>query len=488
MKIGIITFGDGRQRVTQKSSPDCFRFQTQVANFLKARGHKVVEAKAVVWDSHTINAECERLNKAGVEAVLFNFAIWSYPDLTAQAAIRFSPDVSIMMYGVLNPGYPGWVAYFASAGSMEEIGRPFARALGDLSDPRVIAAFDAWLRDGDHDQRLKGIAAAEALHGQRYGRFDGPSMGMYTGHVDESQWMSNFGVQVVHKGQLHFWQQAKRIEGRRVKAGLEWLEANCKAIKWDNKKLTPGPTGTLARQVRMYLALKDFCRAEQIDFCGLTGQLDMTEEPEMCIADVPEALLNDNADWEEGRKKKPLICATECDSNGALTMQLMHMLTGTPVLFADMRHYFAKEDVYDLVNSGQHAPWFSRRSKDYRKNWGDVTLYPAADFYFNAGGASCQFYSQPAELITLGRITRRKGQFQMHLVRAEVPDLGFETMERLAKQTTYTWPHMYVRFKCPSEAIGEHYVSNHIHGVFGDHVAALAGACEHLGMDVKVLG
>ncbi len=486
MKIGILTFGDGRKRVTELATPDCMKFQKNLQKYLESLGHDVVPGNAVVWNHSTVARQCERLNNAGVDAVVFNFVIWSYPDLTAQAAIRFDKSIPIMMYGVLNPSYPGWVAYFASAGSMGEIGRPFSRALGDLTAPTVVAAFDGWLNDANPVRRAKGIAAAKQLHGMRYGRFDGPSMGMYTGHVDESQWMRQFGVHVYHRGQLWFWELAKKIEVKRVKAGLDWLEKVCKEIKYDGKKLTPGVDGTLARQVRVYLAVKDFCRDEGIDFCGLTGQLDMTEQPHMCIMDVPEALLNDTADWENS-KKKPLVCATECDSNGALTMQLMHLISGTPVLFADMRHYFAEHDVYDLVNSGQHAPWFSHRSNNYRENWKAVTLYPSLDFYFPAGGASVQLYSAPAKLMTLGRITRKKGQFQMHLVRASVPDLGYQTMENLAQQTNYTWPHMFVRFQCAPETIGEHYYSNHIHGIFGDHVASLTAACEQLDIEVTTL-
>ncbi len=110
------------------------------------------------------------------------------------------------------------------------------------------------------------------------------------------------------------------------------------------------------------------------------------------------------------------------------------------------------------------------------------------DFYFHAGGASVQFYADPADLMTLGRITRKRGRFQMHLVRASIPNLSFETMENLARQTTYTWPHMFVRFKCAPEAIGEHYCSNHIHGIFGDQVAALTAACEALDIEVTTLG
>jgi L-fucose isomerase and related proteins len=47
-------------------------------------------------------------------------------------------------------------------------------------------------------------------------------------------------------------------------------------------------------------------------------------------------------------------------------MQVLHLLTGTPVLFADLRHYHADLDLYDLVNSGPHAPWFAKRSKNFR--------------------------------------------------------------------------------------------------------------------------
>jgi len=187
--------------------------------------------------------------------------------------------------------------------------------------------------------------------------------------------------------------------------------------------LTPGLDGTLARQIRLYLAMKDFIREEGIDFCGLTGQLDLTEFPDYCTADIPEAFLNDNTDFEE-ENKEPVITATECDSNGALTMQLLHLLSGTPVLFADLRHYYADMDLYDLVNSGQHAPWLSKYSDDFRENWKQVHLMPASEFYFIGGGASVQFYSDPADPITFARITRKGGVFRMHILTGSFIELG----------------------------------------------------------------
>jgi len=485
MKIGIVTFTDGRARVAKATEKDCRLFQERLVAYFRRRKHKVVAARRIVWNYQTARQEARRLALEYPDIVVFNFCVWSFPDLTAQVA-NLIPDVPLLQVGNILPSHPGWVAFFASAGTLDEVGRPFGRVLGDIRKPDVQREVERFLHQHDPDERVRGERAAIMLHGLRYGQFDGPSMGMYTGHVDPSQWMEQFGVHVYHRGQLHLWQMAQRIAEERVEAGLAWLERYCARIHWDGKKLTAGLDGTLARQVRLYLAMKDFCKQEGIDFCGLTGQLDLTEWPETCIADVPEALLNDTADWENN-KKKPLICATECDSNGALTMQLMHHLTGTPALFADLRHYHEREDLYDLVNSGQHAPWFARRSSDFRRNWKECHLYPAADFYFRAGGASVQFYAAPAPQVTFGRLVRRRGHFLMHIFTGEFVRLPRAREEKLARQTTYEWPHAFARFNLPLRVLRENYSSNHIHAIIGDHVAALVAACEMLGVEPIVL-
>jgi len=486
MKIGIVSFTDGRRRVARATDATCKRFEKRLANWFTRRKHKVVIAPRVVWNYDTARRAAERFNRADIDVAVFNFCVWSYPDLTAQVANLIGVDTPILQLGNINPSQPGWVAFFASAGALAEIGRPFGRVLGDIGDKAVQAEVTRFLEQHDPDERTAGMHAALMLNGQRYGEFDGPSMGMYTGHVDQSQWMEQFGVQVYHRSQLTLVQNAKAIKPDRVEAGLKWLERYCGQIHWDTKKLTPGLDGTLARQVRMYLAMKDFCKEEGIDFCGLTGQLDLTEYPELCIGDVQEAILNDIADWEDN-PKEPIVCATECDSNGALTMQLMHLLTGTPALFADLRHYHAKLDLYDLVNSGEHAPWFAKRSSDFRRNWRECHIRPASDFYFRAGGGSVQFYARPADVVTFGRITRTSGRFQMHLFTGSFVKLSRRTEERLAKQTTYEWPHAFTKFDIPLKTLRDNYNSNHIHAIIGDHVAALTAASEVLGIEAVVL-
>lgn len=482
MKVGIITFTDGRKRVADRLREDCFRFQRRIAGWLAQEGHDVEEAEEVVWNFATARNEADRM--ADCDAVIFNFCVWSYPDFTAQAAALI--DAPILCMGNINPAYPGWVAFFASAGALDEMGRRFGRALGDVADPKVQASIRAFLRDNDPDERIAGEEAAAELYGQRYGCVDGPSMGMYTGHLDPSQWMEQFGVHVFHVSQLRLAWLAEKVSADRVEAGLQWLEDSCAEILWNDERLKRGLDGHLARQLRVYLAMKDLCRDEGLDFCGLTGQLDYTEWDKGCTMDVPEALLNDTADWEEG-DKEPIVCATECDSNGALTMQIMKLLSRTPVLFADLRHYHEELRVYDLVNSGQHAPWFAHRSDNWRENWKAVRLHPSNEMYFPCGGASVQFYADPAERVTFGRITRKSGAHRMHLLRGSFERFGFEEDERLAKMTTYEWPHAYARFDCSPDTLAANFSCNHIHAIIGDHVGALVSACEKLGIEPIVL-
>lgn len=479
MKIGICTFSDGRERAMKATREDCFGYQKKVVDFLRAEGHEVVEAKDLIWNWSTAKSQASLLSEADCDVVIYNFAVWAFPDFTAQAAEY--TDAPILFLGAINPGYPGWVSFFASAGTLDEIGRPFGRALGDISRSDVQTKVRAFLAQHAPERRRSGLEVAERLRGQRYGEFDGPSMGMYTGHIDQSQWMDQFGIHVYHRSQLTLAWLADKIAPERVSAGLKWLETYCKEVQYDGKMLTPGLDGTLARQVRVYLAAKDLCCDEGIDFCGLTGQLDFTEWDKGCTLDIPEALLNDTVDWEG--EKKPTICATECDSNGALSMQVLHELSGTPALFADLRHYHEDTGLYDLVNSGDHAPWFAHRSDDWRENWKEVRLMPAEEFYFAGGGASVQFYAGTCDKVTYARITRKSGDYRMHMFTGSFVDLGWETNEALGRQTNYTWPHVWAKFDISLDTLAKHYSANHIHAVPGDYIAELIAFCEATGIE-----
>lgn len=494
MKVGIITFTDGRKRAADMLEKQCREFQKAVADWLRKEGHDPVEAGEIVWNYRTAIESAGRMAETKCDAVIFNFCVWAFPDFAAQSARDVhSADLPICFLGNINPGFPGWVAFFAAAGSLDEFGVPFGRVLGDLNSS-AGDELRQWLKSHEKDKRKRGIEAAERLYGLRYGEFDGPSMGMYTGHIDPSQWMEQFGVHVFHRSQLTLAWLCDEVSDDRVMAGLEWLKKHCGKIIWNDERLRDGLDGHLAKQVRFYLACKDYCELEGIDFLGLTGQLDYTEWKNGITMDVPEAILNDTADWED-ENKKPIICATECDSNGALTMQILHHLSNTPVLFADLCHFFSRDDVravggeydgegiYDLVNSGEHAPWFSKRSHDFRENWKEVTLHPSNPMYFPCGGASVEFFADPADVVTFARLTRKQGRYRMHYFTGRFLRFGDEADRKLSAQTSPEWPHCFAEFDCLREELALNYSSNHIHAIFGDYTGELEACCEVLGVE-----
>jgi L-fucose isomerase len=228
--------------------------------------------------------------------------------------------------------------------------------------------------------------------------------------------------------------------------------------------------------------MRELIAERKLDFCGIKAQPELTDH--FCTMDVTEAFLNDPYDWDG--PKEPVVCSTEADMDAALTMQLLTRLSGTPALFADVRHFHADLGVWDLCNSGQHATWFAARSDVPEENLRRVHFYPEA-FYFPAGGASVHHVAAPGEM-TFARLTRLAGRYRMHVLRGEFAALDDATTDRLMHASTFEWPHAFARLEADAEEILSRYGSNHIHAIPGDHVAALRHVCRFMDVDFDGFG
>ncbi|MGH3627331.1 MAG: fucose isomerase, partial [Sciscionella sp.] len=161
-------------------------------------------------------------------------------------------------------------------------------------------------------------------------------------------------------------------------------------------------------------------------------------------------------------------------------------LSGTPVLFADVRHYHADTDVWDLCNSGQHATWYAARSDDPAENLSRVHLYPEV-FYFPAGGASVQHLAAPGEA-TFARLTRASGRYRMQVARGEFQTFDAATNERIMRASTFEWPHAFAKLGVSAADFLSQFGANHIHAVPGDYVAELRSICAMLDIDWVGMG
>jgi L-fucose isomerase len=302
---------------------------------------------------------------------------------------------------------------------------------------------------------------------------------MYTAVSNPDQWMEKFGVDVEEIDQWELVRRSEGIDAGKVRVARGWLEEHAAGVHYDGGRLTQA---LLERQIRSYYAMRGLIEEWNLDFSGIKAQPELTNH--FATMDVTEAFLNDPYDWDG--PKEPHVCSTEADMDAALTMQILKKLSGTPVLFADVRHYHADRGIWDLCNSGQHATWFAARSDDPAENLRHVHLYPEV-FFFPAGGASVHHLAAPGDF-TFARLTRLDGRYRMHVMRGAFERYDGETNENLMHQSTYEWPHAFARMDAPAEEILSRYGSNHIHAIPGDHVEELKIVCKLLDVDYDGFG
>jgi len=466
--VGIMTMSDGRASVHATVSGFATAVEDRIAQALAEAGHSVIRAREVVWTNELAVAEARRLADARPDLTIMSIPVWAFPHF-AMIAARETPG-PLLLFSTVHPQYPGMVGMLAAAGALDQIGRPFGRVWGEVEEPTVQARVEVYIRAG---------AAVQGLRGATFGRIGGRPMGMYTAVSNADQWIAQFGVDVEEIDQWELVRRAEQVDSDRARAGRVWLERHAAGVHYDSYRLTEA---LLERQVRSYHAMQELISEWNLTFCGIKAQPELTDN--FCTMDVTEAFLNDPYDWEG--PKEPIVCATEADMDGALTMQILRRLSETPVLFADVRHYHDDLDIWDLCNSGQHATWFASRSDAPEENLAGVHLYPE-EFYFPAGGASVHHLAAPGAF-TFARLTRQAGQYRMHVLRGALEQFDDATNERLMRSSTYVWPHAFARLEADADEILERYGSNHIHAIPGDHVDSLRHVCRLLDIDYDGFG
>ncbi len=473
IKVGVLDFGDGRSFLQESLGPINRQFRESLVDWLRETGFEVVEGDEVIWQNELAVRNGKRMSAAGVDVVLFNFSVWAWPQYSRVAA-QFCPQ-PIVMFSNVNPKYPGLVGMLANSGSLDQAGIRFTKSFGDISDPQVQARLRS---------QIVGIAAARRLKGLTYCLVGGRSLGIDTTVIDPAQWMKQFGIDVDHVDQFELVRRAEveMAEGDRVGPALEYLQKTVRRIHWTEPQAQFRLTEELLRrQLGMYYAMIDLIEEFKYAFCGIKGQRELTEH--FATADVAEAFLNDPY-GPDGNPKPSIVCATEADSDAALTMQIFKHIAATPVLFADVRHYHEDLGVWDLCNSGEHATYFAAKSFDPEVNLARTEFRPEG-FYFPAGGASVYHIAAPGG-VTLGRLTRHDGEYRMTALRAEFVDFG-ERNDEVAAICQDNWPHAFARFDCSIENFIDNFHCNHIHGVYGDVVAELETACRVLGIPFQLL-
>jgi L-fucose isomerase len=453
-KIGVLSFSDGRKRVHDSLAPGIDNIANSIRQKLEERGVKIVLGNEIIWRPEEARKEAKYLAGQYVDGIILNVPVFAFPNFVRIACqflqgpfLAFSP-----LYGKL----PGLGGMLAASSALEQVGIPCEKLYGSLDDEEVINKILTFCRTSH---------AITCLKGQVLGLIGGRSIGMIPGESAPDLYYPLFGLDVEHMDQLEIVRRAAEIPSDLVDHAYNWLENHVKAINFNSKKLTPD---NLKEQIRHYHATKNIIEDLQLDFIAVKCHYELSEY--YCTQCLSAAFMNDPYDWEG--EKQPFVFSCEADADAAITMQILKLMSGKPVIFADLRHYDPKNDVYAFCNCGAMATWYTKQADEPAENLGEVSLVPVIEKY---NGVGCHVrYIAGKSIMTFARLFRKSGNYHMSIFLGDVVELPIKNLN----ETCPSWPHLFVKLSVPPAELLPKLSSNHIHGVAGDYVAELLKFCE----------
>ena len=464
INVAILSFSDGRKRVHDALEPYIQEQAERIKAALEKSGEVEVQlAEEIVWNNALARSQGIATLARYPDAVILNIPVFAFPNFAMIASsLQTAPCLAI---APVNGKLPGLGGLQAATNAIRQVGLQCDKVWGNIDEEATLKRVMSFLRASHTVTRLKG---------QVYGLIGGRSIGMATGAVNADAWMKTFGVDADHVDQSEILRRAALVDETRVDAALAWLSEKMGAIRYDGDKLTPD---SLKMQIRCYMATKELIEERHFDFVGVKCHYDLSEYyVTQCLS---AALFNDPYDWDG--TKKPVVYSCEADSDGALTMQIMKLISDQPALFFDFRHYDKAAGVFVFCNCGAMSTWYADRSNAPEANLKKVTLHPIINKY---GGKGChvQYIAREGE-VTLGRLSRVGDQYKMTLFRGRFKQFPEEKL----KESCPVWPHGFVAVDVDPDRLIQEYDSNHVHGIYGDHIDALVKFCELKKIQCEVL-
>ena len=456
-----MAFSDGRRRV-HDTLADTIKHHGEALGAALGQDPllRVVSSPETAWNARLARSGAKVLLAADAEAVVFNIPVFAFPNFSLIAARVLERPVALSspQEGKL----PGLGGIMASHGALRQIGLWGHMLWGDpTKDARLAAELSAFCRASAVRERLKGSV---------YGLFGGRSIGMNTGAVSTSRWMDQFGIDVEHIDQLEIVRRAKEADEGEVERAYAWMTEKMGKVCTEGKAAPEH----VKEQIRHYIATRETINDRGLDFVGVKCHYEMSEY--FVTQCVSAAFLNDPYDWNG--PKDPTVMACEADGDGALSMQILKLVSGYPSLLFDVRSYDHENGLFVCCNCGAQPTWYAGYSDNPDENLAQVWMQPVIPKY-GGGGAHFPYVARAGE-ITLARLTRDGEDYRMFLANAEFVDAPREKMAA----TTSAWPHGYVRMNITPEDFLSVFHTNHAHVVPGNHTRALELYCEMMGIPV----
>lgn len=467
-RVGIITFGDHRENTWKNVfGKITTAHHNNAVAALKELPIELIYRQEAARTRDQINEQVDFLRQQKAEILIAHTPCWTSPNLLLHGVQ--SCDLYTIMLGNRDPGSHGCVGLLGGAGALKQIDHPHSVVRGhytkELFTERMLPL-------------IRAISVKANLKRSVFGHFGGRSIGIDTATFDPMQWRALFGVDSEHIDQVEIIRMARQIDPARIEKMRTWMENNAKSVLYDDEKLTKEK---LDFQIACYIATKEIIRQNNIDFAAIKCM------PELSNFEVPQCLsqvfLGDSYDGDEGQKK-PIPLACEADADGALTQQILQILSGDqPTLFADVSHIDNDRKVLYCVNCGAICAHYACRSQKPEENLAKIDFKRS----IRPGGAAIGFfYGAPGQL-QLARLYRKNGQYHMAIIPCEAIEPTQEMVDEFVKaRGVHQLPTIFAKINFNIEEFTNTYASNHISGVVGNYEKELMEVCKLYGIVPEV--
>ncbi len=494
-KIGIRPIIDGRRGGIRESLEDMTMGMARLVAELYAKeltysdGTPVecVIADTTIGGVAEAAAATEKFKGHNVGAVISVTPCWCYGAET----IDMDPLMPKAIWGFNKTERPGAVYLASALAGHNQKGLPAFGIYGH----EVQDKDDNTITDDVREKLLRWGRAAVAvmqMRGKSYLSIGSVSMGIAGSIPDPDFFQDYLGMRTEYV-------DCSEIE-RRVELGIYDKEEFEKAMAWVEKYCKPNegkdfnPEHLVFNReekdkvweyvVKMTLIFRDLMRGnpvlDKMGFYeeamghnaiagGFQGQRQWTDfRPD---GDFSEAILNSNVDWNGLRE--PYTFATENDTLNGVTMLLLHLLTGRPQLFSDVRTYWSPESVeratgkklegkaangvIHLINSGSSCIDASGAAKENgepaMKRYWEMTQeeaeacleathwHPAGREYMRGGGFTSKFLTKGDMPVTMCRINLIKGIGPvLQIAEGWAVDVDKDIFDHIDMRTDPAWP------------------------------------------------
>jgi len=409
----------------------------------------VVESKPINTNDEINNFAC-LVKTFNPDALIIHIPIWADPILAIKIYNKI--QLPVLLLGNSLPGTSSLVGMLGAGGALDQSGVSHIRIFDDKNEDerRMVLAF------------IKAANAVNQLKGQTLGRFGGSSLGIVTADIDPSQWSRQFGVNVEYIDQFEIIKESENIDSDDVIKHIEWLNNSIGKIEY-NKVFS---IKSLEKQVRSYLATCKLLKKYNLDFVAVKCQPELSDGyVSQCLA---HSLMNGSTGIG-GIKKGTVVHACESDADGALTMQILKLLSNSSSALLDVRWYNKDNNLWTFANCGA-IPFDFFASIEDPTGLSNIKMVPHV---FGKGGAGALTGVVPPQNITIARLCRRNGEYWMAILSGEVVEVSENELSR----TTYEFPKAFIRTPAGFDFLNI-FGSNHVHMVKGDFTDELVMFCK----------